>query len=107
MARNILIVGAGPGGLTTLKTCLEASNNDPAHPLDPILVEAESEIGGTFRYRRYESAELVSSRQLTAFSDFRIPRSDKGVHGDHISLIDYVEYLKVTPISPPTSVASR
>lgn len=80
----------------TLKTLLDASRNDPDHPLNPILVEAESEIGGTFRYRRYENAELVSSRQLTAFSDFRIPPSNKGTHGDHISLIEYVDYLRVS-----------
>lgn len=95
-AQKVLIIGAGPGGLTTLKTIIESSNRYATQPLEAILVEAESEIGGTFRYRRYQSAELVSSRQLTAYSDYRIPRSNTGVHGDHISLIDYVEYLKVS-----------
>lgn len=46
------------------------------------------------QYRAYENAELVSSRQLTAFSDFRIPPSGRGKHGDHISLPAYCEYLK-------------
>jgi dimethylaniline monooxygenase (N-oxide forming) len=50
----------------------------------------ESSIGGTFKYRSYENAELVSSKQLTTFSDFRLPLDSP----DHISLPDYVEYLK-------------
>lgn len=94
-AKKVLVIGGGAGGLVTLKTILDASRSDPEHPLDPILIEAEAKIGGTFLYRRYENAELVSSRQLTAFSDFRIPPSKKGTHGDHISLEAYVEYLQV------------
>ena len=93
--KRVLVIGAGPGGLVTLKTLLEASGADQTRPLDPLLVEAEDQIGGTFLYRRYENAELVSSRQLTAFSDFRIPHSKKGTHGDHVSVEEYVEYLKV------------
>ena len=50
----------------------------------------EPSIGGTFKYRSYENAELVSSKQLTTFSDFRLPLDSP----DHISLPDYVEYLK-------------
>lgn len=49
----------------------------------------EDDIGGTFQYRGYENAELVSSKQLTTFSDFRLPRDSP----DHISLPDYVRYL--------------
>jgi len=92
--KRVLVVGGGAGGLVTLKTLLDASRQDPDNALEPILVEREARIGGTFLYRRYDNAELVSSRQLTAFSDFRIPPSDRGVHGDHISLIDYVNYLE-------------
>ena len=50
----------------------------------------ETSIGGTFKYRSYENAELVSSKQLTTFSDYRLPLDS----ADHISLPDYVEYLK-------------
>ena len=94
-AKRVIVVGAGPGGVVTLKTLLDASSADRGRPLEPLLFEAEDQIGGTFLYRQYENAELVSSRQLTAFSDFRIPPSRKGAHGDHISLEEYVEYLKV------------
>lgn len=73
----------GPAGLTALKTMSE-------NGLRCILFEAESDIGGTFRYRGYEHATLVSSKQLTAFSDFRFPPDQ----GDHVTLPEYVEYLR-------------
>lgn len=41
-------------------------------------------------YRAYESATLVSSKQLTAFSDFRLPLDSP----DHLSLEKYCQYLE-------------
>ncbi|KAF1940608.1 dimethylaniline monooxygenase [Clathrospora elynae] len=87
-AMRIAVIGAGPGGLTTLKTLLEAST--PERPIEAVLFEAEDNVGGTFHYRGYENAELVSSKQLTSFSDHRFPLSTP----DHISLPQYVEYLE-------------
>lgn len=86
--KRIAVIGAGPGGLVALKTFLEAST--PENPIEASLFEAEDDIGGTFQYRSYENAELVSSKQLTAFSDHRFPLSTP----DHISLPQYVDYLK-------------
>jgi dimethylaniline monooxygenase (N-oxide forming) len=51
---------------------------------------SEDEVGGTFRYRSYQNAELVSSKQLTTFSDHRFPLETP----DHISLPQYVDYLE-------------
>ncbi|CAI9637033.1 unnamed protein product [Alternaria burnsii] len=87
-AMRVAVIGAGPGGLTTLKTLLEAST--PERPIEAVLFEAEDNIGGTFHYRAYENAELVSSKQLTTFSDHRFPLSAP----DHISLPQYVAYLQ-------------
>ncbi|TCD70584.1 hypothetical protein EIP91_002614 [Steccherinum ochraceum] len=84
---KVVVVGAGPGGLVTCKTLLEAATDEL--PFDPIVLEQEDGIGGTFRYRSYENANLVSSKQLTSFSDFRLPLS----HHDHLTLEEYVEYL--------------
>ncbi|KAG0660848.1 hypothetical protein C6P46_004403 [Rhodotorula mucilaginosa] len=78
-----IIIGGGPAGLTALKTMSE-------NGLRCILFEAESDIGGTFKFRSYEHATLVSSKQLTAFSDFRFPPEQ----GDHVTLPEYVEYLR-------------
>ncbi|KAF5390335.1 hypothetical protein D9757_002786 [Collybiopsis confluens] len=85
---KVVIVGAGPSGLVTAKCLLE--NADSSFPFDPIILEQEDDIGGTFRYRSYENANLVSSKQLTSFSDFRLPLS----HPDHLTLQEYVGYLK-------------
>ncbi|KAI0792844.1 FAD/NAD-P-binding domain-containing protein [Abortiporus biennis] len=84
----VVIIGAGPAGLVTCKTLLEAASEE--YPFDPIILEQEDDIGGTFRYRSYENANLVSSKQLTSFSDFRLPLN----HPDHLTLEQYVDYLR-------------
>ncbi|EPQ50184.1 dimethylaniline monooxygenase, partial [Gloeophyllum trabeum ATCC 11539] len=83
-----IIVGAGPSGLVACKTLLEAATHD--FPFDPIVLEQEDDIGDTFQYRFYENTTLVSSKQLTSFSDFRLPLS----HSDHLTLEQYVNYLR-------------
>ncbi|KAF2841817.1 dimethylaniline monooxygenase [Patellaria atrata CBS 101060] len=85
---RVAIIGAGPAGLVTLKTILEASTSE--RPIEACLFEAEDGIGGTFNYRSYENAELVSSKQLTAFSDHRFSLETS----DHVSLPQYVHYLQ-------------
>lgn len=71
-----------------MKTLLDAST--PEQPIEAQLFEAEDKVGGTFRYRSYDNADLVSSKQLTAFSDFRFSAETP----DHISLPHYVQYLE-------------
>ncbi|CAA7267885.1 unnamed protein product [Cyclocybe aegerita] len=88
LAMKVVIIGAGPSGLVTCKSLLEAA--DTEFLFDPIVLEQEKSIGGTFRYRSYEFSNLVSSKQLTSFSDFRLPLS----HPDHLTLDQYVEYLE-------------
>lgn len=56
---KVVIVGAGPSGLVTCKTLLEAANDD--FPFEPVILEQEDNIGGTFRYRSYEVIELQYS----------------------------------------------
>ncbi|KAF8078064.1 hypothetical protein FPV67DRAFT_1463978 [Lyophyllum atratum] len=85
---KVIVIGAGPSGLVTCKSLLEAATQ--AFPFDPIVLEQEAEIGGTFKYRSYENSNLVSSKQLTSFSDFRLPLS----HPDHLTLEEYVAYLR-------------
>ncbi|WVR09297.1 hypothetical protein IAU60_006362 [Kwoniella sp. DSM 27419] len=84
-----LVIGGGPAGLVSLKYAVEYGEPSILGE-EPMLVEMESEIGGTFRWRGYENAELVSSKQLTCFSDFRYPLSAP----DHPSLPDFVKYLR-------------
>ncbi|KAJ7491288.1 hypothetical protein FB451DRAFT_1222690 [Mycena latifolia] len=85
---KVVVVGAGPSGLVACKSLLEYAS--PDFPFDPIVLEQEADIGGTFRFRSYENATLVSSKQLTSFSDFRLPFE----HSDHLTLEEYVSYLR-------------
>ncbi|KAJ3151710.1 hypothetical protein HDU89_001758 [Geranomyces variabilis] len=96
---HIVVIGAGPSGLVTAKTLLESNSNpyfqnnnqtlQPPPPFSVTILEQETSLGGTFKYRTYENAELVSSKQLTAFSDLRFPRD----HSDHVPAPAYVKYL--------------
>ncbi|KAF7353585.1 FAD/NAD-P-binding domain-containing protein [Mycena venus] len=85
---KVVVIGAGPSGLVACKSLLEAASED--FPFDPVVLEQEADIGGTFRFRSYQNATLVSSKQLTSFSDFRLPFD----HPDHLTLEEYVEYLR-------------
>lgn len=87
---KVAIIGAGPSALVTAKTLLEASDADPSFNPSITLFETEADIGGTFRYRSYSNATLVSSKQLTSYSDFRLPLE----HKDHLTLNEYVQYLE-------------
>ena len=49
---KVVIIGAGPGGLVTCKTLLESATSE--FPFDPVVLEQEDGVGGTFRYRSYE-----------------------------------------------------
>ena len=51
--QTIVVIGAGPAGLVTCKSLIEAATPGE-HPFDPIIFEQEDDIGGTFRYRSYE-----------------------------------------------------
>ncbi|KAF9049230.1 FAD/NAD-P-binding domain-containing protein [Hymenopellis radicata] len=84
---KVVVIGAGAAGLVACKSLLEYADSD--FPFDPVVLEQEDAIGGTFRYRTYENATLVSSKQLTSFSDFRLPLS----HRDHLRVEEYVDYL--------------
>ncbi|GFZ52121.1 hypothetical protein JCM24511_09894 [Saitozyma sp. JCM 24511] len=86
---STLIIGGGPSGLVSLKYAREYGPRW-AEGEGPVLVEMEGDVGGTFRWRDYDNAELVSSKQLTCFSDFRYPLESP----DHPSLPNFVEYLR-------------
>lgn len=88
---RVAVIGGGPSGLVTLKYLTTAHNFFPdLEPIEANLFEAEELIGGTMRYRSYEDAELVSSRQLTTFSDYRYNASSP----DFLSIEDYCTYLE-------------
>jgi dimethylaniline monooxygenase (N-oxide forming) len=86
---RVAIIGGGPSGLVTLKYALEAGSSLGCEPIEARLFESEGRVGGTFMARTYEETELVSSRQLTTFSDFRYTGTE-----DFLSAVSYVQYLE-------------
>lgn len=87
---RVAIIGGGPSGLVQLKTLLAAHQHFPGtEPFECRLFESYDEIGGVFLHHVYEDAELVSSKFLTTFSDFRPRKED----ADFLSSSRYQEYL--------------
>ncbi|KAG5819258.1 hypothetical protein H9Q74_009581 [Fusarium xylarioides] len=87
---RVAVIGAGPGGLVTLKYLKEAHQFFNIDPIEVRLFEREGAVGGTFTQRTYEDAELVSSKYLTCFSDFRADLDDP----DFLSAERFIRYLK-------------
>jgi cation diffusion facilitator CzcD-associated flavoprotein CzcO len=72
---RVCVIGAGPCGLTALKNLLQAGC------CDVVSYEEGGRIGGNWAFtddpRRagvYESAHIISSRRMSSFDDFPMPR---------------------------------
>tara|TARA_R110001606_G_scaffold26447_4_gene85365 strand:- start:3038 stop:4687 length:1650 start_codon:yes stop_codon:yes gene_type:complete len=84
---RVAVIGAGPSGIVTLKELAEAG-------IDAVSYEANSDIGGVFRYDPngggvWDTCRLTSSATTTAFSDF--PPRDTSPH--QMLHSEYFEYL--------------
>ncbi|NXN80285.1 FMO4 monooxygenase, partial [Bombycilla garrulus] len=75
MARRVAVIGAGVGGLASVKCCLDEG-------LEPTCFESSGDIGGIWRYtdstdsRRvsvYRSVISNTSKEMSCFSDFPFP----------------------------------
>lgn len=55
---KVAVIGAGPAGLVTLRYLSTAHHYFPIDPIEVICIEAEGDLGGTFKYRVYEDAEV-------------------------------------------------
>lgn len=58
---RVAVMGGGPSGLVTLKYLVTAHEFFPGvQPIEVMLFEAEDSVGGTFKHRTYENAEVRS-----------------------------------------------
>jgi glycine/D-amino acid oxidase-like deaminating enzyme len=82
------VIGAGPSGLAALRHLLAAG-------LEAVCLEREGGIGGNWRYgsatsRVFASTTLISSKRLTEFADFPMPRHFPA-YPDHRQCLEYLE----------------
>ncbi|CAB4001441.1 dimethylaniline monooxygenase [N-oxide-forming] 5-like [Paramuricea clavata] len=72
---RVAIIGAGPCGLTSIKSCLDEG-------LEPVCFEKGTDLGGLWRYTTtetghasvYNACVMVTSKEMSCFSDFPIPK---------------------------------
>jgi len=81
------VIGAGPSGLTALK-------NLRAGGIDAECLEREDDVGGNWYFGSaassvFESTRLISSKSLTQYTDFPMPR-DWPAYPDHRQCLDYL-----------------
>ncbi|XP_059334145.1 dimethylaniline monooxygenase [N-oxide-forming] 2-like isoform X1 [Ammospiza nelsoni] len=75
MVRRVAVIGAGAGGLASIKCCLDEG-------LEPTCFEQSQDIGGVWRYTDstdskritvYRSVITNTSKEMSCFSDFPFP----------------------------------
>ena len=81
------VIGAGPSGLTALKNLLQCN-------IQAECLEREDDLGGNWYFgsstsRVFESTRLISSKSLTEFTDFPMPR-EWPAYPDHRQCLDYL-----------------
>ena len=82
------VIGAGPSGLTALKNLLACG-------IEAECLEREAGVGGNWRFgaassRVFASTRLISSKSLTAYTDFPMPRHWPA-YPDHARCLEYLE----------------
>jgi dimethylaniline monooxygenase (N-oxide forming) len=106
MEKKIAIIGAGCGGLTAIKACLEEG-------LQPVCFERYNDIGGLWNYSEeltpdrgsiYRSCVINTSKEMMAFSDFPVPKEFPPfmphnyvlkyfrMYAEHFDLLPYIRF---------------
>lgn len=88
MPKVVLVIGAGASGLASIKECLDEG-------LTPVCFEADTDIGGLWRFQPkeshssvYRSTVINTSKEMMSFSDFRIP-DHYPPYMHHTQIIEY------------------
>ncbi|NXU17414.1 FMO4 monooxygenase, partial [Pardalotus punctatus] len=106
MVRRVAVIGAGAGGLASIKCCLDEG-------LEPTCFESSEDIGGVWRYtdstddRRvsvYRSVITNTSKEMSCFSDFPFPEDFPSylphslvleyfrMYAQHFDLLRYIRF---------------
>ncbi|NWS75719.1 FMO4 monooxygenase, partial [Crotophaga sulcirostris] len=112
MVQRVAIIGAGVGGLASIKCCLEEG-------LEPTCFERSEDIGGLWRYTDstdggrvsvYRSVITNTSKEMSCFSDFPCPEDFPNylshsllleyfrMYAQHFNLLQHIRF-KTTAIS--------
>ncbi|NXP26576.1 FMO4 monooxygenase, partial [Scytalopus superciliaris] len=92
MVRRVAVIGAGVGGLASVKCCLDEG-------LEPTCFERSEDIGGVWRYTDsvddtrvsvYRSVITNTSKEMSCFSDFPFPE-DFPSYLPHSLLLQYFQ----------------
>ncbi|NXU47461.1 FMO4 monooxygenase, partial [Turnix velox] len=92
MVQRVAVIGAGVGGLASIKCCLDEG-------LEPTCFERNEDIGGIWRYTDsvdngrvsvYRSVISNTSKEMSSFSDFPCPE-EFPVYLPHSLLLKYLE----------------
>uniref|UniRef100_A0A4W5NS47 Flavin-containing monooxygenase n=1 Tax=Hucho hucho TaxID=62062 RepID=A0A4W5NS47_9TELE len=91
MSQRVAVIGAGPSGLTSIKSCLDEG-------LKPTCFESSDDIGGLWRFKEtpepgrssiYRSLVVNTSKEMMCFSDFPMP-ADYPNYMLHSQLLQYL-----------------
>ncbi|XP_036377168.1 flavin-containing monooxygenase 5-like [Megalops cyprinoides] len=90
MVRRVAVIGAGPSGLVSIKSCLEEG-------LEPVCFESSDDIGGLWKFKEvsepnrasiYRSLTINISKEMMCYSDFPIP-GDYPNYMHHSRILQY------------------
>ncbi|KAJ8388454.1 hypothetical protein AAFF_G00133300 [Aldrovandia affinis] len=90
MVRRVAVIGAGPSGLSSIKSCLDDG-------LQPVCFESSDDIGGLWKYKEvsdpnrasiYKSLTINISKEMMCYSDFPIP-GDYPNYMHHSRILQY------------------
>ncbi|XP_012694854.2 dimethylaniline monooxygenase [N-oxide-forming] 2-like [Clupea harengus] len=106
MVRRVAVIGAGSGGLVSIKCCLDEG-------LKPVCFESSDDIGGLWKFKEdpepehssiYRSLVSNTSKEMMCFSDFPMPADYPNylhnsqllqyyrLYARHFDLLKYIQF---------------
>ena len=100
--QHVCVIGAGPSGLAAARNCVRFG-------LDVVVFEKNGKVGGNWVFDDrtghssvYENTRLISSKALSAYDDFPMPR-DYPAYPGHREVQAYFEAYPGTSASSSIS----